>query len=1505
MMNVLIVPITQFIYFSVLLGFLAAATNAVPAYFPRGKLLTYNYTVDAKAGLIDPAPHTSQFFINALVRVLHYTSDPSLKNTYVVRLTDIKYRLFNGPVVDKEAPNTIPQPLPPDATSIQSPFVIIFDENGRLQGIRVTLGETPWSQNIKRSIASMLQLDMVNVFSPNRMEDRSFVTHEDTIHGSCQVAYNVQQQQNTQENNFIITKIHEPRKCSNFSCHVFNHLEFEKCHIPEEDGMTVASRRVFEITNFGEEILIRKIVGHGVINYFPWLANAEAHYLLTNQTMILNRMEVVQGAQMFLDTPFDLNITFSKPTTFYSQTGDLDVTQGRHTVDMQWLVDTVMQMLHEAVGYLKEYHMSENKQPEWKQGQTLNRILNLLSFMNETALGRVHDRINHEFHEVKPINIFYGLVPNVGTTASCLFVLELVTRHAVPEKTAIMMLSVLPIHVKMPSKELLVSMEPLVHSNPADSLNLAKTKILCFSNLIHKTYVNRSTDEYVTKWLQFFMEHLIDDPSYEMKIMYLMAIRNVGLIETVDQLESIIRGDVKISHRPDSIRMQAILAVKKVIADLPNRAHDLLWPILSNVRLSIMLRIAAYEVLMNQLPNTQRLMNMYWFMVHETNEHLYNYHVETIKGLATSTDPCLMPVREMARKILRFTRIRQVTGPLSTTLHIDSFDETFGHGEGLKISLIMDQRTGLPFAGSVNYLTSVARRTASRFGMHWDIDGLQGIKNDFVKNVFGSSQEPIEDERINTFLAKVASNMHEFKNTEVCIFLTANDNVIVAMHYSKETWMKFVQELSLWKNVIENINEQYVLYDDHYEMHVPTDFGVPAVLATKTPSLDSFNVNITTIKDENGKDEKTQITCKYQEWKHGEYVMSIYNPIADVWHSIRRTGTRDTVLGINMTISYNAHSKSIQITFPRLPITEHSTIGSLTQAKNFVTITGDRRNVLPDSCPTCLHIQNVTGVISNKTQEFKFDSEDTALLLYSGIYNCEGHITPLPLADFHKIFVMNHNFMNYKEGMHLLMRIRHVIKNNMISSQRASCSNLNKIEPSKNNRASQVDFSLKVNKENDPTKPLHFLQKTRWDIHATMDVKSEMAPQVSMRHWDATANLLMNAGHTRNNLRMTITRTVPHEKNLKICIDAQKTYPEVNWDLLNMTCPLNETNTKITIVMGKTRDKCVRDEMDVTITVKGERTEEQSDYEGHGQVEHACNEHKHHTHLQTEGKHVPKTSECIKEAIMHTTLRKYTTNVVVKKVPLFVETWAHVLQDIMLSHFFPSVTYITNRTDSGNLRFVSEFSSWTPTVDTAVIQPVRSYKIQQLPFGDMIWNILMDNVHFSFSNLINYVNLDSKMCSVHPKGVMTYDHVWIPFDLPEKNFIMTADVFKRSFLVNVMRVTPNRLSVTVRVRNHTMEIAPFDESSVVVRVNGEVVDLPNGGVLVPDNEINFYGLRLTYNYDHWNIDSTLLPLSVHYTINSASVILSSEFRGQLGGVCGAMNGSHGTNLPSIDILPQQ
>lgn len=201
-----------------------------------------------------------------------------------------------------------------------------------------------------------------------------------------------------------------------------------------------------------------------------------------------------------------------------------------------------------------------------------------------------------------------------------------------------------------------------------------------------------------------------------MKMVYMMAMKNVRLSHVVKLLEPIIRGEEVVSEKPHNIRVYAIWCIKHVAVE-HHYVHDLLWPVLTDVSLPTVVRIVAFDVLMNQLPHLGRLMNVYWLMINEKNEDLYNYYVDTMKGIANSVEPCLMSGREMAKKILRFVQVRNVAGPLSSKFHFDYYDEKYGYSESVQGSLIVDQSTGLPYVGSFEHGSSVARKPVNKLGV--------------------------------------------------------------------------------------------------------------------------------------------------------------------------------------------------------------------------------------------------------------------------------------------------------------------------------------------------------------------------------------------------------------------------------------------------------------------------------------------------------------------------------------------------------------------------------------------------------------------------------------------------------------------------------------------------------------------------------------------------------------------------------------------------------------------
>lgn len=94
----------------------------------------YKYIADMKAGTMEPADFASQFGIECHLNVKH-SNDPTLKNAYLVAMTDVKHGLHNGRVKHFEPVGGV-SPLPDAAKDIQNPFMIVYDESGRVSTLK-------------------------------------------------------------------------------------------------------------------------------------------------------------------------------------------------------------------------------------------------------------------------------------------------------------------------------------------------------------------------------------------------------------------------------------------------------------------------------------------------------------------------------------------------------------------------------------------------------------------------------------------------------------------------------------------------------------------------------------------------------------------------------------------------------------------------------------------------------------------------------------------------------------------------------------------------------------------------------------------------------------------------------------------------------------------------------------------------------------------------------------------------------------------------------------------------------------------------------------------------------------------------------------------------------------------------------------------------------------------------------------------------------------------------
>lgn len=94
----------------------------------------------------------------------------------------------------------------------------------------------------------------------------------------------------------------------------------------------------------------------------------------------------------FQNVPLVRDVTFNKPLGNYALHAAEDLTHGRHIVKLDALIPKLKKMLAEAADYLDEHHM-EAEEPDWKHGQTINRLQHTMSYMDLGSLEQVYNAI--------------------------------------------------------------------------------------------------------------------------------------------------------------------------------------------------------------------------------------------------------------------------------------------------------------------------------------------------------------------------------------------------------------------------------------------------------------------------------------------------------------------------------------------------------------------------------------------------------------------------------------------------------------------------------------------------------------------------------------------------------------------------------------------------------------------------------------------------------------------------------------------------------------------------------------------------------------------------------------------------------------------------------------------------------------------------------------------------------------------------------------------------------
>lgn len=272
----------------------------------------------------------------------------------------------------------------------------------------------------------------------------------------------------------------------------------------------------------------------------------------------------------------------------------------------------------------------------------------------------------------------------------------------------------------------------------------------------------------------------------------------------------------------------------------------------------------------------------------------------------------------------------------------------------------------------------------------------------------------ITNEKVTNLLLKTLGHKSFKKDFHIELITMYRGHVTQVFYIGNDLMTKFFTDNQYWTiiSVIANaiiFSMKNLWYHDLHEMIVPTDLGMPAIFSNRVPNLFLFDV-ITDVSD-----TKSIFSIKLEVearlWRHGSYEMAVYNPIADVFHTVSRVTSADLVVPIEVTVSYNTDTKSIKIKLPRLSATKHSVGGLKTLASNHVTISDDENHTLKEHCPTCKNVVIATKGLHNKRNYIHIiDSKDTGLEYSMRIFNCESDLTPFTnVEEWGRVFLENKN----------------------------------------------------------------------------------------------------------------------------------------------------------------------------------------------------------------------------------------------------------------------------------------------------------------------------------------------------------------------------------------------------------------------------------------------------------------------------------------------------------------
>lgn len=922
--------------FAVLALFTVA--SAFQVLVPDGKELIYEYKAYVKAATHIPASFSSDFILKGKLHVQREA------NNVLARLTDVTYMMHNGRS-DMDESMLKEVAVGQELGDLLKVFKIGYDETGKVTGIATEDGEKEYSRNIKRAIASIMQMDVKKV-ALNSVKSHAFVDEELSIYGKIKTFYDVLPRGEV----LIVQKMHELMNTRCLYKHMATNLFPDYCEARYEDPLSYDSQREYEIVKRDGQQVIRRMESNGGTYLHIFQAQSDAFYIYVNQTWNLLQITAAQPLKLTKEHhETDLSYYLGD---VHAQTGAIpDLTNGRRTIDMQKLISEVQTMMQEILDYMIENHL-HTKQPNIEHGQLINRIERAMMHLDMPSLETIYNALVAKTDEngKNQLAVMHQLLPLIGSRASMMMIKNLIEQKKVKPQVAIEMLQQMPLNVKAPTMKLLTEMEPMMKWNEDIIWSIRKTAILAFSTLIFKTKMSENlshrgedhaegnVQEKFEPFVMEFINRLKASQKYDQQMLYLEALFNTRLESVLKHLEPAVKGEWWDNRH---LRALSMWAVYPSAAANPDKMYELFWPILADNTLHTELRVIAYYIIMESRPTLARMINISWLMNSEKNHELYQFYYRYLQAMSRTTEPCRAHFKLNIKQILKYTHTPNMYG-LTGYYQMDYQDIQYKFG-GVLRGMVIQSDKQLVMNYGLSY--QVMNMVVNHFTIVVKITGLKGL--DLLKMTTTGNKMFSFDDLMATTLGK-SPEVH------LEIVLLKQDQIYASCYYDGTNIEELHQMLGAYSHYKTTNQKKHLKMEFHMynKVMIPNDMGFTVTRDIMMPVVQYSEVNF--VKSVVNHIDNVHLETRETLWANSRYGLSMYNPIVDVWQGVGRYRTFDVVLPLNIDFSFNQPQQTLKIAFKRHPAGKETKdyIGFRSHVTTLVFVKDDlHHDVLAKSCP--------------------------------------------------------------------------------------------------------------------------------------------------------------------------------------------------------------------------------------------------------------------------------------------------------------------------------------------------------------------------------------------------------------------------------------------------------------------------------------------------------------------------------------------------------------------------